>query len=433
MWSASSSPPSCRRARCPSWTWASRRASRPSCEPPSWSPRCWGARRRSRRRWRTWRRCIWPTAGAHVHFALLSDFLDAPTETRPEDAAIEAAAVEGVRALNARYAADHPGRLLPLPSAPPLERAPGGLDGVGAKTGQAGPAQPVPARRPPSAVRPGPSAPSSATSPPSGEPATSSRSTPTRCLPPDAAQLLVGTLAHPLNRPVYDSASAAHGRRLRDHPAAGGRVAALRAPIALLRHSLRPPGRGPLHDRRLGRLPGPLRRGQLHRQGDLRRRRVRAGHPRAVPGEHAAVARPHRGQLRARRAWPPTSPSTTTTPPATRPSPGASTAGSGGTGSCWAGSAGRVPGPDGPERNRLSLLSRWKILDNLRRSTTEIAQLLFLLAGWTVLPGSPLRWTLLGLGLIAAPWLVSLLLALVRPPPTSPGAPTTRRWARTPG
>ena len=75
-----------------------------------------------------------------------------------------------------------------------------------------------------------------------------------------------------------------------------------------------------------------------------------------------------------------------------------------------------MPGPDGPERNRLSLLSRWKILDNLRRSTTEIAQLLFLLAGWTVLPGSPLRWTLLGLGLIAAPWLVSLLLALVRPP-----------------
>ena len=33
------------------------------------------------------------------------------------------------------------------------------------------------------------------------------------------------------------------------------------------------------------------------------------------------------------------------------------------------------PGPDGPEPNRLSLLSRWKILDNLRRSTVEIAQL----------------------------------------------------------
>ena len=76
----------------------------------------------------------------------------------------------------------------------------------------------------------------------------------------------------------------------------------------------------------------------------------------------------------------------------------------------------RVPGPDGPERNRLSLLSRWKILDNLRRSVVEIAQLVFLVVGWTVLPGSPLRWTVLGLLAIAAHWIVSLLLALVRPP-----------------
>src|SRR5690606_30646309 len=36
--------------------------------------------------------------------------------------------------------------------------------------------------------------------------------------------------------------------------------------------------------------------------------------------------------------------------------------------------------------------------------------------GWTVLPGSPFRWTLIGLGAVAAPWILSLLLALVRPP-----------------
>ncbi len=76
----------------------------------------------------------------------------------------------------------------------------------------------------------------------------------------------------------------------------------------------------------------------------------------------------------------------------------------------------RVPGPDGPEPNRLSVLSRWKILDNLRRSTVELAQLAFLVAGWTMLPGSPLRWTLLGLGAIAAPWIAALLLAVLRPP-----------------
>jgi cyclic beta-1,2-glucan synthetase len=75
-----------------------------------------------------------------------------------------------------------------------------------------------------------------------------------------------------------------------------------------------------------------------------------------------------------------------------------------------------VPGPDGPERNRLSILSKWKILDNLRRSLVEVSQVALLVGGWTVLPGSPWRWTLLGLAAIAAPWLTALLLALVRPP-----------------
>src|SRR4029078_711875 len=61
-----------------------------------------------------------------------------------------------------------------------------------------------------------------------------------------------------------------------------------------------------------------------------------------------------------------------------------------------------VPGPNCPERNRLSLLSRWNIVDNLRRSLVEITQLLLLVAAWTVLP-SPLRWTALVLGAVAAP------------------------------
>lgn len=75
-----------------------------------------------------------------------------------------------------------------------------------------------------------------------------------------------------------------------------------------------------------------------------------------------------------------------------------------------------VPGPDGPERNRLSLVSQWKILDNLRRSTVELTQLVFLLAGWTVLPGSPLRWTLLAIGAVVAPWVMALVRALAQPP-----------------
>ncbi|MGV3708208.1 MAG: GH36-type glycosyl hydrolase domain-containing protein [Gemmatimonas sp.] len=76
----------------------------------------------------------------------------------------------------------------------------------------------------------------------------------------------------------------------------------------------------------------------------------------------------------------------------------------------------RVPGPEGAEPNRLSMLSRWKILDNMRRSVVEIAAFVFLLAGWTVLPGSALRWTLLVFGAIVAPWVISVLIASVRPP-----------------
>src|SRR5439155_14770891 len=49
-------------------------------------------------------------------------------------------------------------------------------------------------------------------------------------------------------------------------------------------------------------------------------------------------------------------------------------------------------------------------------SVVEIAQLVLLVAGWTLLAGSPLRWTALALGAVAAPWIFSLLLAVLRPP-----------------
>ncbi|MBK8048189.1 MAG: hypothetical protein IPK16_14345 [Anaerolineales bacterium] len=47
------------------------------------------------------------------------------------------------------------------------------------------------------------------------------------------------------------------------------------------------------------------------------------------------------------------------------------------------------------ERNDLTLIDRWKIFDNLRRSLLAPAYLFLLLAGWTILPGSPFVWTLL--------------------------------------
>ncbi|MEO8579273.1 MAG: glucoamylase family protein [Gemmatimonadales bacterium] len=77
---------------------------------------------------------------------------------------------------------------------------------------------------------------------------------------------------------------------------------------------------------------------------------------------------------------------------------------------------GTVPGPDGRMQNRLSAISRWKILDNLRRSLVEMFQLAMLITGWFVLPGSIIQWTGIVLVTIAFPWLFSLLISLVRPP-----------------
>ncbi|MEP6947335.1 MAG: cyclic beta 1-2 glucan synthetase, partial [Acidobacteriota bacterium] len=55
------------------------------------------------------------------------------------------------------------------------------------------------------------------------------------------------------------------------------------------------------------------------------------------------------------------------------------------------------------KRNNLSTISRWKIVDNLRRSLVAPAIFLWLLAVWTVIPGSPLLWVLFIVFLLAFP------------------------------
>ncbi len=79
-----------------------------------------------------------------------------------------------------------------------------------------------------------------------------------------------------------------------------------------------------------------------------------------------------------------------------------------------------VPTRHGVERNRLSLIARWKILDNLRRSLVSPTLLLAFLAAWCVLPGSPATWT----GIVLLVPLAHVLLRLIghlRGP--SPGQP----------
>ena len=59
--------------------------------------------------------------------------------------------------------------------------------------------------------------------------------------------------------------------------------------------------------------------------------------------------------------------------------------------------------------NRLSIINRWKIFDNLRRSLLPPTMLALFAAGWLVLPGSPLVWTLLILLPSALPILAQAL------------------------
>jgi cyclic beta-1,2-glucan synthetase len=69
----------------------------------------------------------------------------------------------------------------------------------------------------------------------------------------------------------------------------------------------------------------------------------------------------------------------------------------------------RVPTGSGKrERNRLSVIDRWKIVDNLRRSLISPSMVLLLVLGWAWLPGGALLWTGIALGLLLAPLLPSL-------------------------
>ncbi|MFA5074367.1 MAG: glucoamylase family protein, partial [Nitrospirota bacterium] len=77
-----------------------------------------------------------------------------------------------------------------------------------------------------------------------------------------------------------------------------------------------------------------------------------------------------------------------------------------------------IPGPDGgSQKNPLSVLSQWKIFDNLRRSLVAPALVLLLLISWTAFPfscGSSLPWTLAVLGIILVPLVVTSITNLFK-------------------
>lgn len=76
----------------------------------------------------------------------------------------------------------------------------------------------------------------------------------------------------------------------------------------------------------------------------------------------------------------------------------------------------KVPIAEGKEKNRINLLSKWKIFDNLRRSLNPFFLTLFFVAGWFWLPGEPWLWTIFAFGILAFPIYVTLSADILNRP-----------------
>ena len=76
----------------------------------------------------------------------------------------------------------------------------------------------------------------------------------------------------------------------------------------------------------------------------------------------------------------------------------------------------RVPGPAGWERNPLSPIDRWKILDNLRRSLIPIAAIVALFTAWTVFPDSARAISLFVAVIMLFPALLGTITSLIAQP-----------------
>src|SRR6516165_8600022 len=75
----------------------------------------------------------------------------------------------------------------------------------------------------------------------------------------------------------------------------------------------------------------------------------------------------------------------------------------------------KVPGPGGKKTdNPISLVSKWKIFDNLRRGLVEPATLLLFVMGWLVLPGSAAYWTLATVCLLFLPNILRFIFHVAR-------------------
>ncbi len=59
--------------------------------------------------------------------------------------------------------------------------------------------------------------------------------------------------------------------------------------------------------------------------------------------------------------------------------------------------------------NPISSLSKWKIVDNLRRSLVSVSLVLIFILSWTIFPGSPVVWLVFGLLTLFLPFIISVV------------------------
>ena len=364
----------------------------------------------------------------NLFFALLTDFPDAPSETLPDDAARVAHARAAVEALNARYRDERSGAFY-LFHRPrrwnPVERV---WMGVERKRGKL---EEFNAR-----LRGGtPDAFSEIVGDP--EMLGSIRyvitlDTDTQ-LPRDAARTLVGNLAHPLNRPLYDAAC---GRIVEGYAVLQPRASISLASAGQSRFARLFAGDSGLdpYTREIsdvyqdlfgegsfigkgiydvdafrlavdGRFPDNLILSHDLLEGGYARAALVSDvelieeHPASVAQDASRRHRWIRGDWQLARWLLPRVPAgpALSNPAPPNPPPDSPAA-----------------APGGSQRNPLSALSRWKLCDNLRRSLVAPALVALLVGGWLAGPGW--GWTLLVVAIVGVPALVSALVAIVRKP-----------------
>ena len=339
----------------------------------------------------------------HIHFAILSDLRDAAAREMPEDAAILAAARQGIEALNRRYAAEtndrfylfHRDRKWNPKEAVFMgwERKRGKLEefnrflrggAAGAFPLQAGNVSILPTVK-----------------------YVLTLDTDTR-LPRTAAQTLIGILAHPLNRPFFDRSV---GRVVEGYGILQPRVSVMHASAAgslfarvYAGHTGVDPYTTAVSDAYQDLFGEGIFTGKGLYDVDAFRESLEARVPENAllshdlfEGLHARTALvsdvelvddfPSNVLAHARRQhrW-------------VR-----------GDWQILAWLLPVVPTRRGFAKNGLPLVSQWKILDNLRRSLVAPALLLLFAAAWTILPGNPLVFTLAGLAVAGFPLVDSIL------------------------